>query len=255
MRKLTLLLWMISASCFAQYSTGVQTFTSGYSAKLDVNATLATLTINAPADRWFGLAFSNNTISAMTSSTVGDLVAFDGTNLTDRSLGGVGVYDLDPVQNWNVTSNTVSGSTRTLIATRVLNTGEAQDIVFTNTPSSVYIAWVRASSATFTLQPHGGLANAGRATQPISLSLLGVEDFSLNASSVYPNPSNGDITVTTKTALNEINVYSHVGAFVQNIKVNEANTAAVSIKGLSTGVYLLELKNSTDKSWKKIIVE
>ncbi len=247
---------MVSASVFAQFSTCVQTLTSGFTAKIDVNATLVTLTVNAPSDRWFGLAFSNNSISGMTSATVGDLVAFDGTNLTDRSLGGIGVYDLDPIQNWTITSNTISGTIRTLVATRVLNTGEAQDIVFTNSASTLFIAWVRGSSATFTLASHGGLANAGRATQPVNLSTLGVEDFSLKASSIYPNPSNGTFKIQTKTALTKVNVYGQTGNFIKTIDVKDnSQDVEVNLKGVATGIYLLELQNDTDKSWKKIIVE
>jgi hypothetical protein len=256
MKKITLLLLMTCTSVFSQFSTGLQTFTTGFSAKVDVNASLVTLTINAPSDRWFGLSFSNSSISGMNSATIGDLVAFDGVNLTDRSLGGIGVYDLDTNQDWTITSNTTSGTTRTLIATRALNTGEASDVVFTNSASTIFIAWVRGSSATFTLQPHGGLANAGRATQPISLSVLRTEDFSLKAASIYPNPSNGTFRIQTKTALAKVNVYGQTGNFIKTIEVkNNSQDVEVSLKGIATGLYLLELQNETEKSWKKIIVE
>lgn len=254
MKKITTLLLLMSASVFAQYSTGVQTFTTGFNAKFDVSATLVTLTINAPSDRWFGIGFSTSSISGMASGTTADLVAYDGTNLTDRTLGGIGVYDADAIQNWNIISNTTSGTTRTLVATRALNTGDTNDVAFTNSASTIYMAWVRAGSAGFGLASHGGLANAGRATQPISLALLGVEDFTLNATQIYPNPSNGAFTVKTKTGLDKINVYSQVGAFVKTIAVNQLDATEVSLKDLSTGVYLIELQNATDKSWKKIIV-
>ena len=247
---LTLLLFSI-ISANAQYSTGLQNFTAGFSAKIDVSSTLVTLTINAPSDRWFGLAFSTSSIINMNA---GDLVAYEGTSVfSDRSLGGIGAYNLDGIQDWTITSNTVASTTRTLVATRVLNTGEAGDFVFTAAPSTIYIAWVRGSSADFVLASHGGLANAGRATQPINFT-LGLEDFSLNATQVYPNPSNGNFTVKTKTGLDTINVYSQVGTFVKTIQVNNVDAAEVNLSGLSTGVYLLELLNATDKSWKKIII-
>ena len=40
-----------------------------------------------------------------------------------------------------------------------------------------------------------------------TFTTLGVEDFSLNATSIYPNPSNGSFSIETKTRLDKINVY------------------------------------------------
>ena len=51
-------------------------------------------------------------------------------------------------------------------------------------------------------------------------------------------------------------MYSQVGALVKTIEVNDASDAVeVNVSGLQTGVYLLELVNATEKSWKKVIVE
>jgi hypothetical protein len=36
--------------------------------------------------------------------------------------------------------------------------------------------------------------------------------------------------------------------------VEESDTTEININGLQTGVYLLELVNDTEKSWKKVIV-
>jgi hypothetical protein len=47
-----------------------------------------------------------------------------------------------------------------------------------------------------------------------------------------------------------------VGALVKTIEVNDTPDAVeVNVSGLQTGVYLLELVNETEKSWKKVIVE
>jgi LEA14-like dessication related protein len=45
-----------------------------------------------------------------------------------------------------------------------------------------------------------------------------------------------------------------VGAFVKTIMINNSDAAEINIKGLSTGIYLLELVNANEKSWKKIII-
>ena len=87
------------------------------------------------------------------------------------------------------------------------------------------------------------------------MTVLGVEDFSLRATQIYPNPSNGEFLVKAKTSLQKINIYSQTGAFVKSVEVkNETDNPEVNVKGLQTGIYLLELVNETEKSWKKVIV-
>ena len=91
---------------------------------------------------------------------------------------------------------------------------------------------------------------------PLSTT-LGVDDFSLKTSSIYPNPSNGSFTIETNTGLDQINVYSAIGTLVETINLKDTTntTVEVSLKNLQTGIYLVELKNENDKSWKKIIIE
>ncbi|WP_310557262.1 T9SS type A sorting domain-containing protein [Flavobacterium sp.] len=260
MKKIILLL-LSSISCFAQQkTTGDITLTQnlGVIANFTLNNSTSkvTLILKGPSDRWFGMGIGVSAGFGMAAPN--DVVVFSDVTspkLTDRNFIGFTQPAIDVTQNWTIVSNLIQGSVRTLTLTRDLSTGDSNDYQMPYaTTNSISIACVRPSSATQTVAPHGGTANVGYAAN-VSFSTLGVEDFSLNASSVYPNPSSGDFTVSTKTALNEINVYSHTGAFVQTIKVNNATKTNVKVDGLQTGIYLLELKNETDKSWKKIIVE
>ena len=50
-------------------------------------------------------------------------------------------------------------------------------------------------------------------------------------------------------------MYSQTGAFIKSIKANDSTTNEINLSDLAKGIYFLELKNETDKSWKKIIVE
>jgi hypothetical protein len=85
---------------------------------------------------------------------------------------------------------------------------------------------------------------------------LGVDDFGLKASSISPNPSNGNFTIETKTGLDQINVYSLIGTLIQTIEVKDkSNTVEVSLKNLQSGIYLIELQNDQEKTWKKIIIK
>ncbi|NJM79250.1 MAG: T9SS type A sorting domain-containing protein [Flavobacterium sp.] len=41
----------------------------------------------------------------------------------------------------------------------------------------------------------------------------------------------------------------------KTIQVDNTLSTTIDVADLQTGVYLLELKNETDKSWKKIVIE
>ncbi|HEU4497014.1 MAG TPA: T9SS type A sorting domain-containing protein [Flavobacterium sp.] len=252
MKKITIALLMLASfsASAQQKSTGNITIFTGLSANLvlDNSNTTATLTINGPADRWFAIAFGF-TGSAMGSGT--DVVYYNGTTLVDASQTGIGgTPAVDAVNNWTITSNTVASGTRTIIATRPF-VADGTDYTFNFANNDISIAGARASSVTYNVLGHGGnRANSGN----VALASLGIEDFSLNATQVYPNPSNGNFNVKTKTGLEKITVYSQTGALVKTIEVNSQEEVEVSVNGLSTGVYLMELQNGAEKSWKKIIV-
>lgn len=254
MKKITFLALMFSClSGFAQQkSTGVVNFFSGLSASLllDNSNTTATLTINGPSDRWFAVTIGS--FSAPGAMAAGnDVVYYNGTTLVDARQNGQGNTPIvDAVNNWTVMSNTVAAGTRTIVATRPF-VGDGTDYTFNFSNTGVSLAGAHADSAILaTLQYHGSnRANMGN----VGLT-LGVDDFSLNATQIYPNPSKGDFKVKTRTALEKINIYSQTGAFIKTIEVGSEEEAEVNVSGLQTGVYLFELQNSTEKSWKKIIV-
>jgi len=61
--------------------------------------------------------------------------------------------------------------------------------------------------------------------------------------------------VKTKTTLKKINIYSQTGAFIKAYEVNNSNDSVeVNINEMQTGVYLIELVNEKEKTWKKIVV-
>jgi Secretion system C-terminal sorting domain len=269
MKKLTLsLLMAISITSFGQQkSSGDITLLTNVGGASSVNVVAnitldntiskVTVVLKGPSDRWFGMGIG--VLPGFGMASMNDVIIFSDVTtpkLTDRNFIGFTSPATDTNQDWTMVSNTVAGSIRTLTLTRNLTNSDTAGSDFQMpyaTTNSISIACVRPASATQSVGSHGGTTNVGYATVP--LSTLGVEDFSLNASSVFPNPTKADFTVTTKTALSEINVYSHTGAFVKKIKVNNNTAANVKVDGLQTGVYLLELKNGNDKSWKKIIVE
>lgn len=252
MKKIITLLFVFVATLLSaqQKSTGQLTFVPGLTAELNLNdgTSIATLVISGPSDRWFGFKLGSFT-TAMSGGVDG--VYYNGTGLTD---GNGGTLTTDVTQNWNLISNNVVGSTRTITATRVFNTGDANDFTINFANTDIDVAAAHGDNPNdFTIAYHG--VNKSKFIDT-PLSLLGIEDFSLKASTLYPNPSTGNFTIATKTYLNSVDVYNINGAFVKTFKVDDTSeNVEFNITGLPTGVYLLELKNETDKTWKKVIIE
>lgn len=239
-----------------QKTTGLVDLSTNVKATLTLNSSnsLVTLTLSGPNDRWFALQFGSFTGGMEAGS---DLVYWNNVTLVDARHNGVGsTPSVDATNNWTVTSNTnnsPSTGMRTIVATRPFSTGDANDFTFVFANTTIDLAWARSSTAVYSLAYHQA-ANRG-VFLDTPLTNLGAESFTLRDAQLYPNPSNGNFTIETKTNLNTINVYSHTGAFVKKIDVNSFDqNVSFEVKGLQTGVYLLELLNDSDKSWKKVIV-
>jgi hypothetical protein len=260
--KITLLLILVTLGVFAQIkSTGTVTLSTNMTAKIDLNSTtsMATLTLSGPNDRWFSLqfgSFANPNDDGMLAGT--DVVYWNNTTLVDAVHVGIGsAPTVDPTNNWTLVSNTnntpVMGQ-RTVVFSRPFNTGDSNDYTFNYADADIDFAWARAGSATFTVSSYHGGSNRGYA--PNVQTTLGVDRFSLANAQVYPNPSNGNFIVKSEIYFSKVNVYTQTGAFVKSVEVeNNEDSTQIEVRGMSSGVYLVEIVNDTDKTWKKIIVE
>jgi hypothetical protein len=255
MKKITIiLLLLVGFLGFAQSkSTGVVTIVGNVSVELVLNNTtqIATITMTGPSDRWFAVKLGNFS-SGM--SIAPDVYYYNGSTLIDASQGGGGPIN-DATQNITVTSNTVVGSVRTIVATRPFITGDATDFTYVYTSTFIDIAGAHGDQAGYNLAYHG--PNNRATAFDTTFTTLGVDDFTLNATKIYPNPSKGIFNVESKSTLEKINVYSQTGVLVKTIEVDSASVGnfEVNMQGLQTGVYLLELQNSTEKTWKKIVID
>lgn len=211
MKKITLLFAFLTLIV-----TQAQTFSSGnvlltdnnglnYQVEIETTNTEVTLTFTTPADRWFGLGFG---VSSMSNG--GDVVIFDGVNLTDRTFNGNSLPSLDASQTWNVSSNTTTGNTRTLIASRALNSGIANNFVFTNNNTPITLVWALGNSSSFNLLYHGGnrggtVVNMTQNEEPSPvISMIG--DFSSWSDLNMNTTDNVNFTLTEFTFLSSGNV-------------------------------------------------
>ncbi|MFL9845023.1 Ig-like domain-containing protein [Flavobacterium rhizosphaerae] len=159
MKKTLLILFAVFSSfcLWAQSkSTGVVTLGAGMTAKLDLNNanTTATLTLTGSSDRWFALQFGSfGTGQGMANGQ--DMVYYNGTTLIDGHMVGVGNTPQTDTNNWTVTSNTVSGTTRTIVATRAF-AGGTNDFTFSYSDTTIDFAYARCANASFVFSNHGG---------------------------------------------------------------------------------------------------
>ena len=251
MKKITFLLFcLLSFLGFSQSkTTGVISLTSNMSANFTLNnaTSKVTLVLTGPSDRWFGLGLG---VVIGFNMSGGDVLVYT-TSLTDRNFIGKQAPAND-IQDWTTVSNSVASGVRTLTLERSLTNSDTNDFQMPyTTTNSIALAWAKANSVTNNL---GSNHSVGFTTVPFST--LGVEDFSLNASSIYPNPSSGEFYIKAKSNLSKVNVYNQTGGLVKTIKVTaDSSEVKVDVNGIQSGVYFLELQNDSEKSWKKVIVE
>lgn len=117
-----------------------------------------TITFTGPSDRWIGIGFG----VAMPNTDA--LIYSNGQTASPHPLGwndyyigsynGSGVVN-DVVQNWNIQSNSVSAGQRTVVASRLLNTGDLNDAILNYSASAISLVWARSSSADYDIAYHG----------------------------------------------------------------------------------------------------
>ncbi|NML68278.1 T9SS type A sorting domain-containing protein [Chryseobacterium sp. RP-3-3] len=238
------------------YSTGtVPLFSNGgtnltYSAKIDVTNTLVTVTLIGPSTSWLGLAFNATGMSDAGS----DVVLFDGTNFTDRNFtGSFTAPTTDATQNWTVTSNTVASGVRTVIGTRALNTGDANDYVFNFPPNSpLNIAYARRLGS-LTVGYHG--ADSCGTTAVTFSSTLGTNETALDSKEIilYPNPAKETVSFKNADKIKSVDLYESTGRKVRSVKLNGDS---FTISDLRSGSYYLEITlQDGSLTYEKLIKE
>ena len=250
MKKITLSIFallMASTMIGQTFSTGTVTLFPNYTAKIDVDNNVVTVTLVGPATSWLGLGFN---ATGMDSGD--DVIIFDGTNTSDRTFGGIGVVpSLDVEQNWWVTSNTVNAGVRTVVTGRERNDGDATDFQFSASAQPLTLSYAR-SIGTTAIGYHGG-GNCGTTT--VNLALAN-ESFSAAAFKMFPNPAQGftSIELPSSVESGEVKIYDNLGRVVrvQNITTTENK---VSTADLSQGTYLVVIRTDYGNATKSLIVE
>lgn len=77
---------------------------------------------------------------------------------------------------------------------------------------------------------------------------LGTNDFSSQDFSVYPNPANTQITISSKeTPISEVAIFNVLGQKVLDFNFDETNSEKLNISSLKSGVYIVQINRTTAK--------
>lgn len=242
MKKLLLTLSLAAASSFSAqlFSTGtVSLGSSGMTVKMVTSSTNVTLTLTGPDTAYLGLGFGGTGSSGgMGSGIDGFIYNSNSTTTTnlDYTYAGVGATpNADAVQDWNITSNTVSGGTRTIVATRSL-AGGTGDTAFTNSTSSINIFYAKGPSLTLANNYH---SSRGYAVLTRS-SALATGEVAAESKKVvlYPNPAKETFTFKNVDKIKSVAIYESTGRKVRSVKTDGKE---LNISELKSGNYYLEI--------------
>jgi hypothetical protein len=237
MKKTLLFLFLTtSISLFAQsFSTGTQTLLSGLTANINIDADteITTLTLTGPSNAWFAIGFGNLDMGGT------DVFRTNGSTIVDAYSSGNALPAQDTSQDWNLVSNTVSGSNRTIVATRANNTGDSNDHVFSASAGSLSVIYAKGSSTSYAY--HGG--NRGFTTLSVT---LGISENKLLSFEMYPNPASDvlNIQLPSGTDKAEVGVYDYTGRLVSS-KTISSNDSTLDVQNISKGIYILRVTTNT----------
>jgi hypothetical protein len=249
MKKTTLLIALFAiVSLNAQVTTGVITFTAGYTGEIVIDATDVTITFNGPSNLWLGMGFG---VDSMTSG--GDVITHDSTGFNDRQFLGIGIPPTLDTQDWTEVSNDVSGGVRTLVVTRPVSGSDSTDFDFDETASSIVLVWAHgANTDIFSNHGNNNKDDLVAALTPV----LSVEDQSLASSlSIFPVPASELVTVSMgdfEFEKGTMEIYSMLGHIVHSQLIVD-KSSIVDISKLSTGVYLLNVSTENGFATTKIV--
>jgi hypothetical protein len=228
-------------------SSGIVTLNGLMTLKIDKNATTSTVTVTltGPDNKWFGIGFGTTSMGGVT-----DCLYYTNT-FVDATINGRNTPSADTTNEWAISSNTTSGTTKTLVLTRNF-VGGTGDYNFVYNDSVLEIIWAYGSGINF-------VQHSSRSFTSLTFTVLGVEDFAaLDKIKISPNPSNGVFTISknSQTSISKVSIFD-INAKVLKVIDSELDLEAIQVdlSKYSKGVYFMEITNETDKIVRKIILE
>ena len=216
MRKIYLAFTFVALSTFLVSQTktipyqelptaGGQPTGSGVFLGATMTSTGFTVNFTGPSDRWIALGLGQSMFPTdVLIYSNGKFGAFHPLGWNDyyNSSGSSGGVNNDAVQNWIVTSTgTVAPAQRTVTATRVLNTGDVNDVVLNFNASVLDVVWAFGATPDYTIAYHGNNNRANLIAlpwlSPPTASFVSSTTVCAGSSLLFTNASTGGQTTYT----------------------------------------------------------
>jgi hypothetical protein len=91
---------------------------------------------------------------------------------------------------------------------------------------------------------------SGAISNVINVSLLTIRPFNMSEMSIYPNPTNGILTLdwgAEKMTAN-VDIYTATGQRVMNVAVENTNTKTINLTHLANGNYFVVIRDNKGKT-------
>lgn len=238
-------------SATAQQKETALTTMGGMKVKMNLDSatSLATITMVGPSNKWFSIGLSTSDMA-----TNKDVYTY-GTSLLDQYFTSNGhvAPTTDVTNNLTLVSNTVAGTTRTVVFTRPFSTGDAKDYTFAYTLNSLNIVWGIGPS-TNVASEH---STFGTKTLTFSAVLASEQFDTLQDIAVYPNPSSAvfNIAKSSLVKISKVRVFDSNAKLLKEInsEITDQNNT-IDLTDLSQGIYFMELSNEADQVVKKLVI-
>ncbi|MBI1184796.1 T9SS type A sorting domain-containing protein [bacterium] len=78
--------------------------------------------------------------------------------------------------------------------------------------------------------------------EELPYSSTGIDEHeNINRTLIYPNPTNGNIAITSSVAIREVSIYNVDGQLVQSQKVTNSLATSIDIKSFDSGIYTVKI--------------
>ncbi|WP_296321566.1 trypsin-like peptidase domain-containing protein [Winogradskyella sp.] len=74
--------------------------------------------------------------------------------------------------------------------------------------------------------------------------VLGVNDNTLSNFKIYPNPSNGIVTIDSRVNISNVDIIDMTGKLINSIEISDERSVQLDISNYRTGLYFIRLKQS-----------
>ena len=248
MKKTLLSFFLLTTlTAFSQeFGTGTITLRSGYTMELNISADtgMTTLTLSGPSTVWMAVGFGGQAMS-----DGADVFRTNGVTADDARATGRFMPANDAQQDWTMTSNSINGGTRTIVAERLNNTGDANDFVFSPSAGSISIIWALGSS-TNTAQQHAG-SNRGATVIGVT---LGISEAKRLDFTMFPNPSEDEVNIQLPSGTDnaKVSLFDYTGRLILSKEVT-AFDQKMNVANLSTGIYMIRVEADNKVGAQRLI--